>query len=1142
MAEELGVLKISLGLDSADFTTNMSQIDRKLKGLNSEFKAAAAGNKDYEKTLAGLKDRSDMLSKTLTLQKEKVGQLLSEYNKSAEAKGKDARETEALLVKYNNAVAAMNKTESALGKVTGEIQKQSNPWKKAGDSAQDYEKKLSDVTQKMDDVGDKMKNMGDKMSNTGQSLSVGLTAPIVGFGIAAGKMANDFDSAAGIIQAEIGTTGVSAEKLEGIAKSLWKEGFGENIGDVSGKVAGVSKALGDLSKVDLSYVTKGLDLFEKRGWADQQESLRAIKVLMEQYGMSAQEATDYVTKGFQENLDYSGEFLDTISEYTPYFKEMGFTSDEMFAKLKSGAESGAFQLDKVGDSMKEFSVRAKDGSKASTEAFQALGLNAEEMTAQFNKGGDTAKKAFDTVVNALMNTKDETDRNTIATALFGTQYEDLGESAFAAMLTTTDGLKDVEGATQKASDAMRDNFGERAKAVWRELQEDMLPVGETLLDIAEDFLPKAANAIGNVTDAFADMSPKTQEATLMIGGIAAATGPALIALGSVTTGLGSLTQGASKAISAIGGKAGFTSALSLLTTPVGLAIGALGLGTVAFLGIKDAVEKAKEVNLEYADSLINEHTALETSIGKYESLRGKLQLNNEEFALYLDIQDKIKMSTDPAVIDSYKDAMGNLQEKSGLTVDELNEFIKIDADIRKNVPEATQIVSGYGNSFIDLSSDLQPVLDKQREFLHNQLEIEKDKAYETLKQSAKDYLSTQETLNETIETYNRKLKEQAEYRSEAKRIQDEIYEAQSSGDLARAGFLKDEKNSMLEKANLMDSELDSLRDKFTAEQKSLGNLTEEIAKGSKVYDQLVQQEMKIVGINGKSTEAIKLVDGKIKKLNEEKSTLDKIYRNGQITTEEYNKQNGKLGEQIGKLSESRGRISDILGEQKEVTSEIGGQIGKGGELNRILDKDHYKEVDVDDKGGAKKLQKDVEKPGTKKVSVKDNGGASKLHKETTKQADKKVKLSLRNTLASLIPKTVSVAVSLVGRLSGAFAKGTKSAPGGLSLVGEEGAELIYSKQEGLSLASGPSLINLPKGASVIPAGDTRSILNKWNVPANVSPTSPSAAVTGQATISGNATILVQMDSDTIARVVVPMAELMMGSASNQKMIIAGMKP
>ncbi|MGR5868108.1 phage tail tape measure protein [Bacillus pacificus] len=84
---------------------------------------------------------------------------------------------------------------------------------------------------------------------------------------------------------------------------------------------------------------------------------------MTQYGMTGQEALDVITAGMQAGLDKSGEFTDNLAEYTPLFKQAGFTSGEMLNILKNGLDAGAYNLDYVNDLVKEFGIRVQDGSK-----------------------------------------------------------------------------------------------------------------------------------------------------------------------------------------------------------------------------------------------------------------------------------------------------------------------------------------------------------------------------------------------------------------------------------------------------------------------------------------------------------------------------------------------------------------------------------------------------------------------------------------------------------------------------------------------------------------------------------------------------------------------------------------------------------
>ena len=945
--------------------------------------------------------------------------------------------------KVNDAQAEYNKFQTELGQIEADLKSLSSTVEKQSDA-------WTKLSQKVDAAGDNMQASGEKMKGVGQTLTTSISAPLIGFGALVGKAALDFDVAAGMIQAEIGTTGVSAEKLQKTAETLWKQGFGQDMASVATKVAGVGKALGDLSEVDLSNVTKGLDLFEKMGWADQQEALRAIKVLMEQFGMSASQAMDYLTKGFQENLDYSGEFLDTISEYSTYFAELGFSSDEMFGKLKSGAESGAFQLDKVGDSIKEFSLRAKDGSKTSTEAFEGLGLSASEMTKQFNEGGDTAKKAFEKVVKALKETKDETKRNEIAVGLFGVQYEDLGEKAFEAMLSASEGLKDVQGATNKAGKALQDNLGVRAQKVWRNFLADMEPVGETLIDLAEDTLPKVAKTIEKVTDTFTDMSPEAQKTVLAIAGIATAAGPTLIAVGSMSTGVGGLIKVVAPLIPMLGaGAGGLAGVLTALTGPVGLTIAGVGLLTGGIIAVKHATDEAKEVNLEHAESLITQQTELSTLSERYNELADKNRLTNDELLKYMDTQTKLQNETDPSKIENLSSVMKILQERSGLTNDEINEMLELNGQIIKTAPEVDKAYSDRGNAIVKNKDALDEVNNRLRESIRLELENQQIKAEANLNQNIQDYVAALSELNEAEAERNEVKAERDAKEIEILDLKLEKENAIREGNEAKITIAENE--LMLQEGNLngLNLELSTLTDVVTEKQNSVNKSQEEIDKTLELYNQMINLELAQAGINTEGAEGVAQLDQAIIKTQGRIQTLMLLSQNQGGLNQQQQEELELLSSQLGKQQESRTAIQGMQGDQAGVNQKITEGTTKAAEMTKELDKDVKKDVDVDDQGKAKKISDEAEKSIVKKVTL------------------------------SATWTGVTAAMKAVLPF---FAKGTRNAPEGLAGIAEAGRELV-SIGNGLYLAEKPSLVNLPKGAKVIPNNDTEEILRKWNVPA-----------------------------------------------------------
>jgi phage-related minor tail protein len=432
------------------------------------------------------------------------------------------------------------------------------------------------VKANLKELGRQAKDSAEGMKSLGETMTTHITAPLAALGAGAGMAAIEMQKASGTMQAQLGLTAEEAEALNESAKALWREGYGESMEDVTRKVAEVTRHLGELGETDLKAAVAGADLLQQQFGAETQESIVAVKTLMDNFGMSSQEAMDYLTAGFQEGLDYGGEFLDTVREYSTYFKDLGFSGEDFFNSLAAGAEAGAFQLDKVGDGMKEFSLRSKETSETTTDAFEGLGLNAANMISAFNAGGEEGRAAFEKVVTQLQNVEDETLRNQIATDLFGTQYEDLGEEAFNALLEASDGLGDVEGRTRTASEAVRDNLGTEFKIFSREAIDSLVPLGETVLDLAQTYLPPLIEKVTDLAEWFAGLSDNQKKGIAIFGVFAAAIGPVLVVLGNVIMAITKIIPVATKVWGWIKKLRTvftlFRTALLVLSGPVGIVI------------------------------------------------------------------------------------------------------------------------------------------------------------------------------------------------------------------------------------------------------------------------------------------------------------------------------------------------------------------------------------------------------------------------------------------------------------------------------------------------------------------------------------------------------------------------------------------
>jgi len=439
-----------------------------------------------------------------------------------------------------------------------------------------FENRLEETQDAADSLADTLQNAGEKMKGVGESMTMGLTAPIAAAGAIMLKGAIDAETATGKLQAQLGITAEEAVKLGDVAQEVWKTGFGENIDEATEAIKNVRLNMGNLAEDELQSVAQGALVIASVFDAEVTETTAAAGVMMKNFGISGQDALDLITTGFQKGGNYSDELIDTLREYSPYFASMGFSAQEAMEILISGAEAGAWSLDKVGDAIKEFGIRSKDASDTTMLAFEGLGLDAVEMTDAFAAGGESAQQAFAMVTAALAAESEEVQRNAYGVMLFGTQYEDLEKNVIQAMAESKASIDGFSGATQEAAETMKaNNPGLVLTAAMRKLQ---AAIGPALLPLASMITDTIVPAIKGMVEVFTSLSPAGQDVVLIIAGIAAAIGPALITIGNLSVGLsavmGFFTAGAT-------GVSAFSAAMAVITGPIGIAVAAIvGIGLV----------------------------------------------------------------------------------------------------------------------------------------------------------------------------------------------------------------------------------------------------------------------------------------------------------------------------------------------------------------------------------------------------------------------------------------------------------------------------------------------------------------------------------------------------------------------------------
>src|SRR6056297_2912046 len=531
MADNFG-LKIGVEGEK-EFKNALRDINRSFKVLGSEMNLVTSQFDRQDKSIQAMTARNNVLNKEIDAQKNKIGTLEAALKNASDSFGETDRRTQNWAIQLNNAKADLNKMENELEKNVQAIDE-------LGDSANDAEGEIGELADGVEKAADQTENASGRFEKLGgvlKGVGVAIGAAVAAIGTAAVatgasliKLGDEYNMAVNQISASTGATGAELEELGEVAQNVYKHNFGDSLEDVANGISEVKKTTGLMGKELEKATESGFALKDTFGF-EMQESARAAGALMKNFGISSEEAYNIIAAGAQNGADKNGDLLDTLNEYSNQYASLGLSADEFITGLIGGAEAGVFSIDKVGDAVKEFNIRAKDGSKGSAEAFISLGLDADEMTKKFAMGGEEASDAFYNVVERLNEIEDPLLRNAAGVQLFGTQFEDLE----AGVLPVLAGMKDSTIATKDAlsqiTEVRYDNLSDGFEGVKRSLQGVFLPAVSEVSSGITDLFSELSNGINAADGDFEKISEVIGETVSGITTLIAEQLPQFVTLG-----------------------------------------------------------------------------------------------------------------------------------------------------------------------------------------------------------------------------------------------------------------------------------------------------------------------------------------------------------------------------------------------------------------------------------------------------------------------------------------------------------------------------------------------------------------------------------------------------------------------------------
>lgn len=483
-----------------DHMQSLNSDSRKIAGLVAARKAVAESSKEYGQARRKVAELGKAMSQTSQPSKELVqsfnlAKLALDKAKTSLQKNRTAlRELDAEAGTASVSLAGLVKRQKDLEQAT-----------EAAYKAQQKAAKLQpwvDLAQKGQDGLSKALDFSNSVNAGIVKIGSAANATALVAGGAWAKVGADYQAAMARVQASTGASAEQMKQIEEAARAVFSSGMGESFDEVARAMSTI-KQVGGLDGKELESATKNAMALGKTFDMDVNETARATSALMKNFGIDGQKAFDLIAYAAQNGANKNGDLLDTFNEYAVQYQALGFTAEQFAAHLVKGAEDGAFSVDKVGDAIKEFNIRAKDGSKSSMEAFAALGLNGQKATQMFAAGGQSAQVAFAEVVKRLSEMEDPVARNAAGVALFGTQFEDLEVKALEGFKAIQGSLPQIEGTMQQVSRAISSDLGSQLRIVSRSFMDLLLPAADSAAKAITDQMP-------NISKALAALAPQIE--------------------------------------------------------------------------------------------------------------------------------------------------------------------------------------------------------------------------------------------------------------------------------------------------------------------------------------------------------------------------------------------------------------------------------------------------------------------------------------------------------------------------------------------------------------------------------------------------------------------------------------------------------
>ena len=390
----------------------------------------------------------------------------------------------------------------------------------------------SKMTKEMTKAQKGLDNFSKSAKKVGKSMTMKVTAPLVGVGVAAAKMASDFEFSMTQIETLVGRSAQEVNTLKGAVLGL------------SGQTGRAPKELADAmffitsAGLDASSATAALEASAKAaavGLGDTVVVADAVTNAMNGYGMAADGAafaTDVLAKTVEQGKASAADLAPQFGRLIPMAAELGISFDQVgggLAFLTRASGDAAMSATQLGGVMKSI----LKPSQMAKGVMEEIGINLHDLRAA----------ASEDLLGALQGLRQRLEENGLE---MSNVFEDIRGLNGALQLTGVatnkarevfDELADSSGKLDEAFLGVQKTAQFQMTQAMSAMKASMITLGEAILPVVVPMLQGLASVIESLAGWFGSLSAGMRTTIVVIGVIAAGIGPLLMVVGALTSSL-----------------------------------------------------------------------------------------------------------------------------------------------------------------------------------------------------------------------------------------------------------------------------------------------------------------------------------------------------------------------------------------------------------------------------------------------------------------------------------------------------------------------------------------------------------------------------------------------------------------------------